>query len=86
VVPVMENSIAEPFVIESKSRRKETSWGANPGFVCDEARICEMRTGRPVRVARTRRVVRWPAPLNLRGVVGCVVAIVLEEAEEERLS
>jgi hypothetical protein len=34
-----------------------------PGFV-DVERICDMRTGRPVRVARRRRVVRCRWPVN----------------------
>lgn len=61
VVPVMENSIVLPLVMESRSRRKETSAGVRPGCV-DEGRICDMRIGRPVRVERRRRVrrCRWP--------------------------
>jgi len=33
---------------------KFVSWRVKPGVV-EEERICEMRTGRPVRVARRRR-------------------------------
>jgi hypothetical protein len=45
----------EPLVIDSRSRRKEISCGASPVCVGDDDRICEMCTGRPVRVERTRR-------------------------------
>lgn len=44
--------------MESRRRRKETSWGARPGFVGEEDRICEMWTGFPVRVESTSRWVR----------------------------
>lgn len=33
----------------------------------EEERICEMRIGRPVRVARSRRETRWRWPVKLRG-------------------
>jgi hypothetical protein len=42
---------------------KFVSWRVRPGFV-DVERICDMRTGRPVRVARRRRVVRCLWPVN----------------------
>ncbi len=42
VVPVYDICMTEPLVILSKSRRKDTSWGARPGFEGDEERICEM--------------------------------------------
>lgn len=45
--------------MESRRRRKEISCGARPGEVGDEERIWEMWMGFPVRVERTRRVVRW---------------------------
>jgi hypothetical protein len=42
---------------------KFVSCRVRPGFV-DVDRICVMRMGRPVRVARMRRVVRWWCPEN----------------------
>lgn len=42
---------------------KFVSWRVKPGLV-EVLRICDMRTGRPVRVARRRRVVRWRWPVN----------------------
>jgi hypothetical protein len=45
---------------------KFVSCRVRPGFV-DVDRICVMRMGRPVRVARMRRVVRWWCPENWRG-------------------
>jgi hypothetical protein len=67
VVPVMLNWIWDPLVTESRRRMKFVSCRVRPGFV-DVERICEMRTGRPERVARRRRVVRWRWPVNwIRG-------------------
>ena len=48
--------MAAPLVIVSRRRISETSWGLRPGFVGEEGRMSEMRTGVPVRVERTRRV------------------------------
>jgi hypothetical protein len=45
---------------------KFVSWRVRPGVV-DEDRICDMRTGRPVRVARRRRVMRWRWPVKFSG-------------------
>lgn len=71
---------------------KFVSWRFRPGLV-DEERICDMRTGRPVRVARMRRDMRWRWPVKLRGAwrasssaivsgsVGVVEAVVLEVLE-----
>jgi len=61
---------------------KFVSWRFRPGLV-DEERICDMRTGRPVRVARIRREMRWRWPVKLRGawsassraIVGSSVAV-----------
>jgi hypothetical protein len=63
VVPVMLNWIWEPLVTASRSRMKFVSWRVRPGFV-EVERICDMRTGRPVSVARRRRVVRCLCPMN----------------------
>jgi len=62
VVPVIENWICAPLVIESSSRIKFVSYGVRPGRV-EDGRILDMRIGRPVSVARSRRVVicRWPS-------------------------
>jgi hypothetical protein len=51
----------------SSNRRKETSWGASPGAVWLEDRICEIRIGRPVRVASTSRWTRCLDPVNFNG-------------------
>ena len=56
----------EPLVMVSRRRRKETSWVARPGWVGDEERMFEMRMGRPVRVERIRRCVRYLCPVNRR--------------------
>lgn len=51
----------------SRRRRNETSGGVSPGVVDDdEARICDIRIGRPVSVARMRRVRRWRWPVKRR--------------------
>lgn len=68
--------MCEPFVTASSRRSRLTSWGARPGAVGEEERICEMRIGRPVRVARMRRCARYLWPVNLRGGGDGVVAIV----------
>ena len=44
--------------MESRRRRKETSWGARPGLDGEEDRICEIWIGFPVRVESTSRWVR----------------------------
>lgn len=44
---------------------KFVSERVRPGFV-EVLRICEMRIGRPVRVERSRREVRWRWPVNWR--------------------
>ena len=75
VVPVYENSMCEPFVMDSSRRRKDTSCGARPGDVCDDALICDIRMGLPVRVAKTRRWMRYFDPVNLRGGAVCAVVI-----------
>lgn len=59
VVPVYDICRREPFVMESRRRRKEISCGARPtALVGEEDRIWEMWMGRPVKVERTRRWVR----------------------------
>lgn len=45
---------------------KFVSWRVRPGFV-EEERICDMRTGRPVRVARRRRDMSWRWPVKFKG-------------------
>lgn len=70
--------MCDPFVIASSSRRNETSCGASPGAVCDEERICEIRIGRPVSVARTSRWMRYLEPVNFSGAgAGAVVILTL---------
>jgi hypothetical protein len=64
---VYEISICEPFVKVSSRRRKEISWGASPGLVGLEGRICEMWTARPRRVERTSRDVRDICDVNRSG-------------------
>ena len=68
--------MADPFVTASSSRRKETSCGASPGFESECSRMLKMRTGLPVSVDRTSRVVRWGAPVKRSGAVEFGVVIV----------
>lgn len=72
--------------MDSRSRRKEISWGASPGVV-DEERICEMWRGRPVRVERTRRCVSDLCVVNRRyWGVGADIFGGVEWAGERRLN
>lgn len=75
VVPVYENSMCEPFVMDSRRRRKDTSCGARPGAVCEDALICDTRIGLPVRVAKTSRWTRYLDPVNLSGGRLCAVVM-----------
>lgn len=78
-MPVYENSMMEPLVMESSRRRNDTSCGARPGAVCEEALICEMRIARPVKVASTRRWIRCLDPVNFNGA-GPGAVVMLDEA------
>lgn len=60
-----------PLVTASRRRRKETSWLASPGLVGDDGRICDILTGLPVSVERTRRCRRDLCPVKRNG--GCAV-------------
>lgn len=63
---------------------KFVSWRVRPGLV-EVERICDMRMGRPVRVARRRRVVRWRWPVNWRrGWCASSEDILREEVERDR--
>lgn len=66
VVPVYDICMTEPLVMLSRRRRKDISCGARPGLVGEEERICEMWTGRPVKVERTSRCVRDLCVVNRR--------------------
>lgn len=66
----------------SKSRRNETSCGASPVLACEEERICEMRTGRPVKVASTSRDVICAEPVKRRGAcVGAVAMMIVDPGD-----
>ena len=69
--------------MESKRRRKDISWGARPGDVGEEERICEMWIGFPVRVERTRRVVRcwWVVKRRYSGA-GVVIVVLFRNSDE----
>ena len=54
-----------PLETASSRRKNDTSCGARPGAVGDEALICEIRIVRPVSVANTRRCTRYFEPVNL---------------------
>lgn len=74
--------MCEPLVMDSRRRRKETSWGARPGAVGEDERIWVMRMGRPVKVASTRRWTRYFEPVNFRGA-GAVVAAMLKRRRSD---
>ncbi len=61
----------------SRRRRKEISCAARPGLVGEDERICEMWTGRPVRVERTRRCARelWPVKRRNSGADAVMVSL-----------
>ena len=69
-----ENSICDPLVSASSSRKNETSCGASPGEACDSGRILEIRMHRPVSVEITSRSINLLWPVNCSAGC-CVVAM-----------